>query len=63
MNSEPANRSQGELIYDESLQPESYEFRFSAAYGFRYSVKASKDRRSVNFAGPESVRTKEIATG
>ena len=43
VNSEPANRSQGELIYDESLQPESYEFRFSAAYGFRYSVKASKD--------------------
>lgn len=45
-NSEPSNRSQGELIYDESLWPESFEFRFSAAYGFRYSVKGSKDLKN-----------------
>ena len=45
-NSEPSNRSQGELIYDESLRPESFEFRFSAAYGFRYSVKGSKDLKN-----------------
>ena len=43
IQSKPINKSRGELIYDESLQPKSYEFRFSAAYGFRYSVKLSKD--------------------
>ena len=43
VKSKPINKSLGKLIYNENLNPESYEFRFSASYGFRYSVQTSKD--------------------
>ena len=36
----------GNEQFEKSGRPESFEFRFSAAYGFRYSVKGSKDLKN-----------------
>ena len=43
LNSQPVNKSRGELIYDDNLNPIFFEFRFSASYGSRYSIEFSND--------------------